>query len=95
MVDAVQLWSADAVFILGYTVGFYLQHRQKQKVAASLDRCIDDLRLGMKGHMDGLGSDTVRSEMNARCADLHELVKSEVKRLEDRLERIEHSTVRE
>jgi hypothetical protein len=75
---AQQLWLAVAVVMLGYIVGFYFQHRDLDKLETSLNRRIDDLR----------------SEMNARFAALHELLKSGVKRLEDRLERIERPTVR-
>jgi hypothetical protein len=78
MMGAQQLWLAVAVVMLGYIVGFYFQHRDLDKLETGLNRRIDDLR----------------SEMNARFAALHELLKSEVKRLEDRLERIERPTVR-
>jgi hypothetical protein len=78
MMGAQQLWLAVAVVMLGYIVGFYFQHRDLDKLETGLNRRIDDLR----------------SEMNARFAALYELLKSEVKRLEDRLERIERPTVR-
>jgi hypothetical protein len=78
MMGAQQLWLAVAVVMLGYIVGFYFQHRDLDKLETGLNRRIDDLR----------------SEMKARFAALYELLKSEVKRLEDRLERIERPTVR-
>jgi len=86
---AQQLWLAVAVVMLGYVVGFYFQHRELDKLETSLNRRIDDLRSEMSTRFTGL-----QSEMNARFAALHELLKSEVKRLEDRLDRIEHSIVR-
>ena len=82
---AQQLWLAVAVVMLGYIVGFYFQHRELDKLETSLNRRIDDLRSEMSTRFTGL-----QSEMNARFAALHELLKSEVKRLEDRLDRIEH-----
>jgi len=86
---AQQLWLAVAVVMLGYIVGFYFQHRELDKLETSLNRRIDDLRSEMSTRFTGL-----QSEMNARFAALHELLKSEVKRLEDRLDRIEHPIVR-
>jgi len=82
---AQQLWLAVAVVMLGYVVGFYFQHRELDKLETSLNRRIDDLRSEMSTRFTGL-----QSEMNARFAALHELLKSEVKRLEDRLDRIEY-----
>jgi len=82
---AQQLWLAVAVVMLGYIVGFYFQHRELDKLETSLNRRIDDLRSEMSTRFTGL-----QSEMNARFAALHELLKSEVKRLEDRLDRIEY-----
>ena len=82
---AQQLWLAVAVVMLGYIVGFDFQHRELDKLETSLNRRIDDLRSEMSTRFTGL-----QSEMNARFAALHELLKSEVKRLEDRLDRIEH-----
>jgi Tfp pilus assembly protein PilO len=75
---AQQWWLAVAVVMLGYIVGFYFQHRDLDKLETSLNRRIDELR----------------SEMNARFAALHELLRSEIKRLEDRLDRVERPIVR-
>jgi hypothetical protein len=75
---AQQLWLAVALVMLGYIVGFYFQHRDLDKLETSLNRRIDDLR----------------SEINARFAALYELLRSEIKRLEDRLDRIERPIVR-
>ena len=86
---AQQLWLAVAVVILGYIVGFYFQHRDLDKLETSLNRRIDNLRSEMNARFVAL-----QSEMNARFAALHELLKSEVKRLEDRLDRIERPAVR-
>lgn len=77
-----QLWSAVAVIVAGYSLGFYFQNRR-----------IDDLR------------DSLRSEMNGRFADLKDLfrseikrlediIRSEVKRLDDRLDRLEHPVLK-
>ena len=82
---AQQLWLAVAVVMLGYIVGFYFQHRELDKLETSLNRRIDDLRSEMSTRFTGL-----QSEISARFAALHELLKSEVKRLEDRLDRIEY-----
>ena len=50
------------------------------------NRCIDDLRDSMNGRFN---------DMNKRFDDLHDLLKSEVKRLDDRLDRLEHPIVRQ
>ena len=39
--------------------------------------------------------DALRSEMNNRFSDLKDFIRSEVKRVEDRLERLEHPIVRQ
>ena len=93
---AQQLWLAVAVVMLGYIVGFYFQHRELDKLETSLNRRIDDLRSEMSTRFTGLQSEmnarfaALQSEISARFAALHELLKSEVKRLEDRLDRIEY-----
>lgn len=65
-----QLWAAVAVIVLGYVIGFYLNHRGLE----NLNRRIDDLR----------------TEMNNRFTDLKDWIRSEVKRLEERIDRLEH-----
>jgi len=95
MIGAQQLWTAVAVVMLGYVVGFYFQHRDVDKLETTLNRRIDDLRSEMNARFAALQSEmnarfaALQSEMNARFAALHELLRSEVKRLEDRLDRIE------
>ena len=73
-----QLWAGVAVVVLGYVVGFFLQRRDIDKLEASLNRRIDDLR----------------SEMVARFDGLRDLLHSEIKRVEDRIERLEHPVAR-
>jgi len=75
--------------MLGYIVGFYFQHRELDKLERSLNRRIDDLRSEVNARFTAL-----QSEMSARFAALHELLKSEIKRVEDRLDRIERPIVR-
>ena len=77
----VQLWSAIAVVMLGYIVGFYFQHRDTDNV----NRRIDDLRAEMNGRLVAI---------DKRLDDLKDWMRSEFKRLEERIERIEHPVVR-
>jgi len=85
---AQQLWLAVAVVMLGYIVRLYFQRRELDKLEPSLNRRIDDLRSEMNARFTAL-----QSEISARFAALHELLKSEIKRLEDRLDRIERPIV--
>ncbi len=60
---------------------------------------IDDLgkRIdGLDKRIDGLDKriDDLRADMNTRFADLKDWIRSEVRRIEDRLERLEHPLVR-
>jgi len=76
-----QLWGAVVVIVLGYVLGFYFQSRS----IAHLDKRIDDLRAEMNARF---------AEINHRFDDLKDWIRSEVKRLEDRIERIEHPVVK-
>jgi hypothetical protein len=75
-----------AVIVGGYLLGVYFQSRS----IAHLDRRIDDLRDSLSKRLDDL-----RETMNRRFDDLHDLLKSEVKRVEERLDRLEHPIVRQ
>jgi len=86
-------WGPVAVIVGGYLLGIYFQSRS----IAHLDHRIDDLRDSMSRRLDDL-----RESINKRFDDLHDLLKSEVKRLEERfdrveerLERLEHPIVRQ
>jgi hypothetical protein len=79
-------WGPVAVIVGGYLLGIYFQSRS----IAHLDHRIDDLRDSMTTRLDDL-----RDSMNKRFDDLHDLLKSEVKRVEERLERLEHPIVRQ
>jgi len=72
-------WGPVAVIVGGYLLGIYFQNR-----------CIDDLRDSVNRRFDDL-----RTTMNNRFDDLHDLLKSEVKRLDERLDRIEHPVIRQ
>jgi hypothetical protein len=78
-------WGPVAVIVGGYLLGIYFQSRS----IAHLDRRIDDLRDSVNSRFDDL-----RETLNKRF-DLHDLLKSEVKRIEDRLERLEHPIIRQ
>ena len=84
-----QLWAGVAVVVLGYVIGFYFQRRDIDKLEASLNRRIDDLRSEMVARIDDL-----RSEMVARFDGLRDLLRSEIKRVEERIERLEHPVAR-
>ena len=76
-----QLWGAVAVIVLGYVLGFYFQSRS----IAHLDKRIDDLRAEINARF---------AEVNHRFDDLKDWIRSEVKRLEERIERMEHPVVK-
>jgi hypothetical protein len=86
MIPIINQWGPVAVIVGGYLLGIYFQSRS----IAHLDRRIDDLRDSMTARIDDL-----RETMNKRFDDLHDLLKSEVKRLDERLERLEHPIVRQ
>ena len=71
-------WGPVAVIVGGYLLGIFFQNRR-----------IDDLRDSMNKRFDDL-----RETMNKRFDDLHDLLKSEVRRLDERLARLEHPIVR-
>jgi len=79
-------WGPVAVIVGGYLLGVYFQSRS----IAHLNRRIDDLRDSLSKRLDDL-----RETMNKRFDDLHDLLKSEVKRVEERLDRLEHPIVRQ
>jgi hypothetical protein len=72
-------WGPVAVIVGGYLLGIYFQNRR-----------IDDLRDSMNRRFDDL-----RDSMNKRFDGLHDLLKSEVRRLDERLDRLEHPIVRQ
>jgi len=80
-----QLWGAVVVIVLGYVLGFYFQSRS----IAHLDKRIDDLRAEFNHRIDDL-----RAELNRRFDDLKDWIRSEVKRLEDRIEHVEHPIIK-
>jgi Tfp pilus assembly protein PilN len=80
-----QLWGAVVVIVLGYALGFYFQSRS----IAHLDKRIDDLRAELNHRFDDL-----RAALNHRFDDLKDWIRSEVKRLEDRIEHVEHPIIK-
>jgi hypothetical protein len=79
-------WGPVAVIVGGYLLGIHFQSRS----IAHLDHRIDDLRDSMNKRFDDL-----RETMNKRFDDLHDLLKSEIKRVEERIDRLEHPIVRQ
>ncbi len=71
--NALAQWGPVAVILGGYLLGIFFQNRR-----------IDDLKDSMNKRFD----DT-NSSVNKRFDDLRDLLKSEVKRLDDRLGRLE------
>ncbi|HEX5227048.1 MAG TPA: hypothetical protein VFW44_05035 [Bryobacteraceae bacterium] len=86
MNPAIYQWGPIAVIVGGYLLGIFFQSRS----ISHLDRRIDDLRDSMTGRMDDL-----RNSMNKRFDDLHDLLKSEVKRVEERIDRLDHPVIRQ
>ena len=80
-----QLRGAVVVIVVGYVLGFYFQSRS----IAHLDKRIDDLNLAVNHRFDDLNV-----AVNHRFDDLKDWIRSEMKRLEDRLERIEHPVLK-
>jgi hypothetical protein len=72
-------WGPVAVIVGCYLLGIYFQNRR-----------IDDLRDSMNRRFDDL-----RNSIDKRFDDLHDLLKSEVKRLDERFDRLEHPIVRQ
>jgi hypothetical protein len=72
-------WGPVAVIVAGYLLGIFSRTGAWTTSAIQVTTRIDDLR----------------ETMNKRFDDLHDLLKSEVKRLDDRLERLEHPIVRQ
>jgi hypothetical protein len=82
-------WGPVAVIVGGYLLGIYFQNRR-----------IDDLRDSINGRFDDMNKrfDDMNKrfdDTNRRFDDLHDLLKSEVKRFDDRFDRLEHPIVRQ
>ena len=73
-------WGPVAVIMGGYMLGFYFQNRR-----------IDDLRDSINSRFDGVNSRF--DSVNKRFDDLRDLLKSEIKRVEERIDRLEHPIV--
>ncbi len=73
-------WGPVAVIVGGYLLGMYFQNRR-----------IDDLRDSMNKRFDDMNSRF--DDMNRRFDDTRDLLKSEIRRLEDRIERHDHPIV--
>ncbi|HLH00618.1 MAG TPA: hypothetical protein VKX49_30210 [Bryobacteraceae bacterium] len=76
-VNQLAQWGPVAVIVGGYLLGMYFQNRR-----------IDDLRDSMNKRFD----DTNKrfDDMNKRFDDMRELLKSEVQRVEQRIDRLQH-----
>jgi hypothetical protein len=72
-------WGPVAVIVGGYLLGIYFQNRRIDDLRDTINRRFDDLRDSINKRFDGL----------------HDLLKSEVKRLDERLDRMEHPIVRQ
>jgi hypothetical protein len=79
MNSVVNQWGPVAVIVAGYLLGIYFQNRR-----------IDDLRDSMNRRFDDL-----RDVVNKRFDGSLDLLKSEVKRIEERLDRLEHPVIRQ
>jgi uncharacterized protein (DUF2164 family) len=73
-------WGPVAVIVGGYLLGIYFQNRR-----------IDDLRDSINSRFDGVNSRF--DSVNKRFDDLRDLLKSEIKRVEERIDRLEHPIV--
>jgi len=75
-------WGPIAVIVGGYLLGVFFQNRR-----------IDDLKDSMNKRFDDVNSRF--DDINRRFDDMRDLVKSEVRRLEDRIGRLESPIVRQ
>ena len=73
-------WGPVAVIVGGYLLGIFFQNRR-----------IDDLRDSINSRFDGVNSRF--DSVNKRFDDLRDLLKSEIKRVEERIDRLEHPIV--
>lgn len=80
-----QFWAGIVIVIVGYVLGFYFQHRDYDHLNIHLTSKIDGVETHLSKRIDDL-----RSEMTQRFNDFMELLKSEIQRVEDRIERLEH-----
>ena len=71
-------WGSLAIIVGGYVLGFYFQNRRIDDLRDTVNRRITDLSV----HVD------------ARFADMKDFIKSEILRLESRIERLEHPVAR-
>ena len=85
----VNTWSQVAVIIGGYLLGIYFQNRS----IAHLEKRVDDLRVDHDRRFTDLNSRF--ADLNNGISDLKDFIRSEVKRLEDRLDRLEHPIIRQ
>lgn len=83
-------WGPIAVIVGGYLLGIYFQNRRIDDLRDAMSKRFDDLRDSMNKRFDDL-----HDSMNKRFDDSHDLLKSEVKRLDDRFDRLEHPIVRQ
>jgi len=86
MTPVISQWGPVAVIVGGYLLGIYFQNRRIDDLRDSMNRRFDDLRETMNKRFD---------DLNKRIDDLHDLLKSEIKRVEERIDRLEQPTVRQ
>ena len=91
-------WGPIAIIIGGYLLGINFQNRS----IAHLERRIGDFRDAMNKRFDDSNNSTNKrfddmnrrfDDVNRRFDDFRDLLKSEVKRIEERLERLEHPVI--
>lgn len=73
-------WGPVAIIVGGYLLGFYFQNRRIDDLRDSTNRRFDDNNKRL-------------DDVNKRFDDLRDLIKSEFKRLEDRIDRIDHPVI--
>ena len=82
--NALAQWGPVAVIVGGYRLGIFFQNRRIDDLKDSMNKRFDDMNSSVNKRFD----DT-NSSVNKRFDDLRDLLKSEVKRLDDRLGRLE------
>ncbi|HEV2177847.1 MAG TPA: hypothetical protein VGW33_11715 [Terriglobia bacterium] len=76
-----QIWAATAIIVVGYILGFYFNHREVE----SLRRAMESLRREME---------TRFAAIDKRFDDLKDWIRAELRRIDERLDRLEHPLVK-
>ena len=86
-------WGPVAVIVGGYLLGIYFQNRRIDDLRDSVNQRFEDLRTSINEVRSSVSDLWIST--NSRFDDLRDLIKSEIKRLEDRFDRLELPIIRQ